>query len=561
MDKNKNSSKIVLLMLPYWSPLIPPHGLAIIKSSLENRGNIVKCYDFNIDPAFKTIYNSFYEFLKSIMSEDNRGHLYHTGNDVLRLIMTACYNCKDNSLLEITIRSVIEKNYYISIDNDSYVYLISLMKEYYYNLQIKIEKTISNEIPDYVGISTYIGNIGSSLFAFELIKKINPKITTIMGGGMFTWRFDLSSDYDYFLKNTPFIDKIIMGHGEQILVEIVEGRLQHSDKFLNSKNYDIANLNNLLLPDYSDFEIDKYQFIPTLNSIGCPNKCKFCTEPSYNGKYKSRIVDNTIAEIRYLYEKYQNQVFYLNDSLVNLFINEFATKILEINLPIFYDAFIRIDKLILEIDNVILWRNSGMYRARIGVESGSQRVLDLMNKGIKTKDIKNSIINLAELGIKTSLYLIVGYPNETKDDFNETLLFLDEMKEYIYSIDFNPFRYYYHGQTASDEWARFRKPVYDESIKEQIITQSWELDIYPDSTVRFQRCNELVKFCKSIDLPIPYSSYEIYKADLRWKKIQKYAVPTLVEIKSRRIENIKVDYKKYDSIVNDLNIGFEDFKF
>ncbi|MFC2155234.1 radical SAM protein [Acidobacteriota bacterium] len=124
-------------------------------------------------------------------------------------------------------------------------------------------------------------------------------------------------------------------------------------------------------------------------------------------------------------------------------------------------------------ENTLLWRKGGFYRARIGVESGSQRILDLMGKHINIAQVKTALTSLAAAGIKTTTYWIIKYPGETKEDFRETLDLLEELRDVIYKTNCNPFWYFLTGQPASEEWAQNRPmPLYSEKERESLLIQT-----------------------------------------------------------------------------------------
>jgi hypothetical protein len=247
-----------------------------------------------------------------------------------------------------------------------------------------------------------------------------------------------------------------------------------------------------------------------------------------------------VEELKKLYEKHNYQLFLMSDSLLNPIIADLAKGVISSGTSIYWDGYLRADKPVCNIDNTMLWRRGGFYRARLGLESGSPRVLQAMGKKIMPDQIKAAVSSLAYAGIKTTTYWVIGYPGETEEDFCQTLELIEELKDDIYEADCNPFLYFLTGQVNSDEWTRKNESIllYPEESKEMLILQTWVLGGEPSREETFQRLNRFVQHCNNIGIPNPYTLEEIYKADERWKKLHKNAVPLMVEFQPDK-DNIR----------------------
>jgi radical SAM superfamily enzyme YgiQ (UPF0313 family) len=195
-----------------------------------------------------------------------------------------------------------------------------------------------------------------------------------------------------------------------------------------------------------------------------------------------------------------------------------------------------VDRAACNLENTMMWRKAGFYRARLGVESGSQRILDMMDKKITTAQIKETLFNLSSAGIKTTTYWVIGYPGETEEDFLQSLRLIEELKDEIYETDCNPFTYFLTGQVNSDQWGREGRstPIYPENAVDRLILQEWYLEGEPLRKEVFQRLNRFVEHCRKLDIPNPYTLQEIYRADNRWKRLHKNAVPPLMAFMEAR---------------------------
>jgi radical SAM superfamily enzyme YgiQ (UPF0313 family) len=231
------------------------------------------------------------------------------------------------------------------------------------------------------------------------------------------------------------------------------------------------------------------------------------------------------------------------DSLLNPIITELAKVLLEKDVSIYWDGYLRADKHVCNIDNTLLWRRGGFYRARLGVESGSRRVLESMNKKITPGQIKEAIFSLSYAGIKTTTYWVIGYPGETEEDFQQTLDLIEELKDEIYEADCNGFIYFLTGQAHSKEWADQNKsiPLYSDKAKSMLMSNTWILDCEPSREETFKRVNRFVLHCKRLGIPNPYSLHDVYLADERWTHLHENAVPPLVQFE---INGASIDERK-----------------
>ena len=224
------------------------------------------------------------------------------------------------------------------------------------------------------------------------------------------------------------------------------------------------------------------------------------------------------------------------DSLMNQVVTELSHELIKRQTDIYWDGYLRADENVCKAENTDLWRRAGLYRVRIGIESGSQRVLNLMNKKITNERIKNAISNLANSGIKTSTYWVIGYPGETEEDFKVTLRLLEYLKDDLYEADWHPFYYFPDGQVHSLKWKKDYgiEPMYPEEFSDLLLTQTWILCTSPGREELFDRMNRVAELCKKLDIPNSYSLMNIYMSDKRWRNLHPNCGPTLLELHNYR---------------------------
>ena len=234
-----------------------------------------------------------------------------------------------------------------------------------------------------------------------------------------------------------------------------------------------------------------------------------------------------------LSERYNRKLFFMTDSLLNSVIDDLASEMIKNKTDLYMDTYFRIDPASADLERTLYWRRGGLYRVRIGVESGSDRMLEMMNKGITVEQIRAALPKLAMAGIKTTTYWLMGHPYETEADFQQTLDLIEELKSNIYEAECNPFNYFLTGQINSNQWAQKYKalPLYPETAKDMLLVQTWTMDCEPSREETYRRVGRFVEHCKKLGIPNPYSMNEINQADQRWQKLHKNAVPPLVDFK------------------------------
>lgn len=557
------------MLLPFWTPLIPPKGMACLKSFLRKYDYNVKIVDANVEMKFKEIYEEYFETLRKYVPGKKRGNIYNIGDDVLINHMMAHFNYKTEKEYIELVKILASRFFYHDINDSQVLQLKKIISEFYSRLEKYFLSLLEKENPAVLGLSVYRSTIAASLFAFKLTKEKYPSIKTVMGGGIFTGELSVGSEnFEFFLEKTPYIDKIIIGEGEILFLKYLQGQLDESQRVYTSKDTDreTLELNTVDIPDFSGLEIQYYPNLAGYASRSCPFQCTFCSETVLWGKYCRKKAKQVVEELSKLTRKHNYQLFLFVDSLLNPVIEDLANELEKSDESIYWDGYLRVDNSVCDIKNTSLWRRSGFYRARLGLESGSQRILDWMNKKITTDQIREAVSSLAYSGIKTTTYWLIGYPGETEEDFQQTLDLIEELKDEIYEADCNPFNYYSSGQVNSKKWAEKKTNIllYPEKTKEMLIFQTSILKGEPSREETFKRINRFVEHCNKLGIPNPYSLQEIYKADERWKKMHKNAVPSMMDFfqakhnKSIYInENKKLNKIVYgESLYDDVDWGF-----
>lgn len=294
--------------------------------------------------------------------------------------------------------------------------------------------------PDYLLLNAATPTLESDLAVCETAKKILPNITTIAKGAVFLTR---AFDIMYAHKN---LDIAIIGEAEKTLEEIVSEKscpeilgIYYRDdfmvKFTGARPF-IQNLDEIPFParhlvDNNIFrrpDNNKVQAVIKV-SRGCPYHCFFClATPVAGAKVRRRSAENIIDEIKECVEKYGITNFLFWSDIFNADRNwtiDLCQKIIDSGLDITWSANTRADTADEEMAEIMY--KSGCRLVSIGVESGSQEMLDKIGKRITLDDVRLTVKIFKKYGIRIYNYFVIGLPWETEETAEDTIDFAIEL--------------------------------------------------------------------------------------------------------------------------------------
>ncbi|WP_083598156.1 MULTISPECIES: radical SAM protein [unclassified Flavobacterium] len=195
---------------------------------------------------------------------------------------------------------------------------------------------------------------------------------------------------------------------------------------------------------------------------GCPFPCRFCASSQTQVQYRSG--NNIRHELIHLIENYKIEGFSVvgNDFILNKGnVQDICDSIKDLNLS--WSTLSRVDRV--DPDILLRMKNSGCYELDLGVETGSQKILDAMKKKIDVSQIKKSLKMTHETGIKNKIFLIHGFPGENHETTMETINLLENVGHLIDRISLfrfvplpgtyvynNPNEYNLRGTLNSPNW-------------------------------------------------------------------------------------------------------------
>jgi len=505
---------ILLMKPPFFTPWTPPLGIAILKAHLEAHNYKVKCVDYNTDPW---LWNTHHEYFKALQAletvsvNDGYSRLWW----ILNAHLLAYANGADRAKMTMVIDKIIPL-FGIKRNKDVLEALNDIVENYFRRLARFTDQYDFSSF-SYVGASAYTTSLASSLFILKYVKEKNPRIKCIMGGGVFADDLALGSDnLQTLIDEYPYVDHMILGEGEQLLLALLRGDIAHK-RVISIRDMANATLSmkDVPSPDFSDFEMDQYFHLTIEGARSCPFQCQFCSETIQWGEYRKKPMDQFANQVISLAEKHGINAFFFGDSLMNPYIVHFARELIKQNGQVKYDGYLRADKPVTRRDWVQEWARSGLYRVRIGVESAARNVLKAMDKLTTPEVISEALKTLAGEGIRTTTYWIAGFPNETEDDFKETMEFIREHNRDIYELEAHPYYYYPYGQIGSRIHKCFS--LYPEEVTDVTRFKVWEIEnANPSREERYRRLRELSKLASDLGIPNIYTMTDRYAAEDRW---------------------------------------------
>lgn len=321
---------------------------------------------------------------------------------------------------------------------------------YSYEEQLKF---IEEKQPKVVAIYT---NLMTKLNVVTLVKELNtnnkygfPKI--FIGG----------PDITYNLKNYLNLGAhfLIIGEGEETTLELYQAvttnnsfeaipgiaYLEKNEVIKTPPRIKMKDLSELPLPNREAIPIEKYlktwkkfhgkSSMTVSTQRGCPYTCKWCSTAVYGQSYRRRPADLVAKELKHLKEQYNpDTVWFVDDvfTVSHKWIKSFHEEVIKQDAIIPFECITRAERLTDEI--LQLLKEAGCYRIWIGAESGSQKIVDAMDRRVDINVVKAAIQKTNALGMETGTFIMVGYPGEDETDIRKTVRYLKDANPTHFTI-------------------------------------------------------------------------------------------------------------------------------
>jgi len=362
-------NRVALVVAPEWSPLAPPYGMARMSAISKEMGFETRCWDINIlakheagCPEYWTAY------------EDWKWTEPHYGENIHHKIEPVLFKYIDQ---------------------------------------------IVAYSPTVIGMSSWYTNDTCTMWMAQQFRQRIPGVKIVIGGPNAT---------QLKVTNTSVADHIVSGEGELWWVRILENSenptevIPHICMQMKDQRVD---LDSMPPADYSDFDISLYDSggISCEFSRGCIANCVYCNETIF-WKFRARQSNAVIEEIEIAYRTKGIRAVWFIDSLLNGNLKElenFANELVARNIQVAWTGYSRIDGK-MDRDFWRLLKKSGASGFAFGVESGSQKVLDLMKKNCKVEHIEQNFRDLYEIeSINNFATWFTGFPGEELTDLAQTM--------------------------------------------------------------------------------------------------------------------------------------------
>ena len=322
---------------------------------------------------------------------------------------------------------------------------------------------VAKEKPDVVGISigTQMQLLAGLTFG-KMIKETFPQIHVVVGGNVITRLQEDLANHERFFKDV--FDSAILYEGEHALLWLIEAlngernivsvpNLIYRDASGLHRNPEVytEKTTSLPLPDFEGLPLDRYfvpeLIIPYLATRGCYwGRCTFCDHgQGYFDQYRGVPVQQVVEQIKALRDKYHCRHFLFSDeSYPPALFKKVSQLLVDQNVGIKWTTLIRFEETLQDQATWDLAAQAGCCTLYYGMESASERVLNLMDKHAKKSVIQRNLNMASKAGIWNHVMAFYGFPGETLDEAMETRQFVIDNQPVIHSMELFYFVAYRH---------------------------------------------------------------------------------------------------------------------
>jgi len=199
----------------------------------------------------------------------------------------------------------------------------------------------------------------------------------------------------------------------------------------------IKDLNELSIPNRKKINLQQYldlwrkhhgkNALSVSTMRGCPYTCKWCSRAVYGLSYRRRSAEKVVEELQQIKYAYDPDSLWFVDDVFTIshrWLTAFRDELKKVGLIIPYECITRADRL--NEDVIALLKETGCFRVWIGAESGSQKVIDLMDRRVDVNQVRDMIRLTRKHGIEAGTFIMLGYPGETEEDIEETIRHLKQ---------------------------------------------------------------------------------------------------------------------------------------
>lgn len=298
-------------------------------------------------------------------------------------------------------------------------------------------------------------NLMTKIEVIKLMKILKSDLyrfpTLVLGGP------DVTYNVENYLKAGA--DFLVLGEGEVTTYELYQALenktnlhdvagiafVEKKEVIKTSERTKLKELDELPLPNRDAIDMQRYldtwktnhgQSSMTISTQrGCPYTCKWCSTAVYGQSYRRRPAHLVAQEMKLLKDQYNPDAIWFVDDVFTVshkWLIAFKEEVLAHDALIPFECITRAERLNEEILHLL--KEIGCIRIWIGAESGSQKIIDLMDRRVEVNHVKNMIQKTNAMGIETGTFVMVGYPGEEEEDIKQTIDYLIAAKPTYYTI-------------------------------------------------------------------------------------------------------------------------------
>ena len=318
----------------------------------------------------------------------------------------------------------------------------------------KLKETILRDRPAIVALYT---NLMTKLNVIRTMRwiRVQPELekTLIVLGGP-----DVTHNTREYLQAGAHL--IVIGEGEQTMLEIAQAGfypakwpdipglaylLPDETVFKTTARTKLRSLEELPLPNRQKIDLQLYldawkkahghSAVSISTQRGCPYTCKWCSTAVYGQSYRRRSPGAVVDEIAWLQQHYQFDLIWFVDDVFTVshkWLEQFRDELKSRNVQVQFECITRADRMTDEVIDVL--KEAGCFRVWIGAESGSQAVIDAMDRRVDVHQVRAMLKSAKKAGIQTGTFIMLGYPGETEADIRETIHHLQDADPDLFTI-------------------------------------------------------------------------------------------------------------------------------
>jgi len=318
----------------------------------------------------------------------------------------------------------------------------------------KFKNNLLVKKPDIIGIYTNLMTKIAVLKIIDFVKNTQElnNCRIILGGP------EIRYNAENYLRAGA--ETVVVGEGEQTFFELCDGwkktgalskeiegiaYLENGNVVFTAERVLIKDINVLPMPARKNIDLTLYgnawkerhgySMYSVSTMRGCPYTCKWCSRAVYGGTYRRRSPRLVVDEMEYLKLTYDpDRIWFVDDvfTINHKWLKEFRDELLQRKVLIPFEIITRADRMNEEVIQIL--KETGCFRVWIGAESGSQKIIDAMDRRVDVAMVRDMIIKTKQAGIEAGTFIMLGYPGEKRSDIKETIKHLRVSDPSFYTI-------------------------------------------------------------------------------------------------------------------------------